>query len=83
MLSSTVSKLSGFTSTNLRSFSFGSGSSGWPVKSQYTHDERQFFHFDGVADFHVVRDLDPRRADSIQFVLRAFSCHWALRYLVP
>jgi hypothetical protein len=43
--------------------------------SQYTHDERQFFNFDGVANFHVVRNLYPRWPHSIEFVLRAVFCH--------
>src|SRR5580700_4728921 len=43
--------------------------------SEHTHDERQFFQFDRIANFNVVGDVYARRADAIQFMLRTFSSH--------
>src|ERR1039458_2075584 len=43
--------------------------------TQNAHDERQFLDFDGVADFHVVSNLDAWRANAVDFVLRTLSCH--------
>ena len=76
MPSRTVSKLSGFTSTNFRSFSLGSGSFGLAGEiAQNAHDEREFFQFDGAADFDVVGDMNARGPNPVQFVLCALSSH--------
>ena len=62
----------------------GSGASGWPGEiAQNAHDEREFLEFDRVADFHVVGDVDARRADPIQFVLCALFCHLPSLYRFP
>jgi hypothetical protein len=41
-------------------------------------DEGQLLHDDGVADFHVVSDLDAWGSDAVEFVLCAF---WHYRLL--
>src|ERR1039457_2488426 len=43
--------------------------------AQYAHDERQFLNFDGVAHFHIVRNLHAWWPHPIEFVLHAVSCH--------
>ena len=74
MPSSTVSKLSGLTSTNFRSLSLGSGFFRLAGEiAEYAHHEGQFFLFDRAAGFDVVGDLNARGADPIQFMLQTFG----------
>ena len=76
MPSSTLSKLSGLTSTNFRSFSLGSGFGRLAGEvAQYAHHKGQFLQFDRVADLDVVGDLHARRSHPIQLMLCALSCH--------
>ena len=76
MPSSTVSKLSGLTSTNFRSLSFGKRLLGLASEiAHHPHDKWQFLDFDCPTDLHVVSNLNPRRTNPIQFMLRTFSCH--------
>ena len=79
MLFSTSSKLSGVTSTNLRSLSRGSASAGLPLKSARTPIKKgQFLGLDRAARLHVIADVHARRTDALQFLLCSFSCHGGL-----
>ena len=70
MLVSTSSKLSGVTSTNLRSLSLASGSAGCPREiAENSHDEWQLLHLDRAARLDVVADLNARRTDALEFFL--------------
>ena len=76
MLASTSSKLSGVTSTNFRSFSFASGSTGWPREvAEHAHHERQLLELDRAARLDVVADLNARGTDALELFLRTLSCH--------
>ena len=79
MPSRTESKLSGLTSTNFRSLSFGKWLF-WVAGevSEDAYDEGQFFDFDCATHLNVVSNLNSRRAHAIQFVLRTLSCHVVL-----
>jgi hypothetical protein len=50
--------------------------------SQNPHYERQLFEFNRVSYFDVIGDLHSRRPNTIQFVLRALSCHKVLVVLL-
>src|SRR5664280_3800524 len=43
--------------------------------TQYPHHKRNLFVFDGVANLHVVSDMNARRAHTAELLLSAFSCH--------
>ncbi|MNI55240.1 hypothetical protein D3C73_1101760 [compost metagenome] len=40
--------------------------------AQHTDDKGQLFLFLSVADIHVIGDMDPRRANAVEFVLGTF-----------
>jgi hypothetical protein len=78
MPSSTVSKLSGLISTNLRVFQFRKRLFRLPGEiAEDSNHEGQFFQFDSAAHFDVVGNLDAGRTDAVKLMLCTVDLHAA------